>query len=83
VLTLVFLGFFYQLLEIPALIVLGFWFVLQRVEGVGSLGAASAGGGVAFFEHVGGFVAGLVVAALYSAVRPRPPRGPGYRYSVG
>jgi rhomboid family protein len=66
VLSLVFLGFFYQLLHVPAVIVLGLWFVLQLLSGVGSLGA-SADGGVAFFAHIGGFVAGLVVGVLVRA----------------
>ncbi|HUQ44471.1 MAG TPA: rhomboid family intramembrane serine protease [Candidatus Limnocylindria bacterium] len=61
ILSLVFLGFFYQLLEVPALVVLGYWFVLQLISGFGGLGAASADGGVAFFAHIGGFVAGLAV----------------------
>ena len=61
--TLVFLGFFYQLIEVPAIIVLGFWFVLQLLDGIGSLGM-EAGAGVAFFAHIGGFVAGALVAWL-------------------
>jgi len=81
VLALVFLGFFYQLTEIPAVVVLGFWFVLQLIEGIGTLGASSASGGVAFFAHIGGFVAGMVVAAIVRARRPRS--GPGLRYGVG
>jgi membrane associated rhomboid family serine protease len=64
VLALVFLGFFYQLLEIPAVIVLGFWFVLQLVDGIASLGLAGAEGGVAFFAHIGGFVAGVAIGLL-------------------
>jgi membrane associated rhomboid family serine protease len=83
VLTLVFLGFFYQLLQVPALLVLGFWFVLQLIEGVGSLGASTMAGGVAFFAHIGGFAAGVGVALVVRAVRPHPPRGPSYRYGVG
>jgi membrane associated rhomboid family serine protease len=83
VLALVFLGFFYQLLEIPAVIVLGFWFVLQLIEGFGSLGASSALGGVAFFAHIGGFVAGAVVGWLVRVGRPRPGGGSGLRYGVG
>lgn len=74
VLSLVFLGFFYQLLEIPALIVLGFWFVLQLIDGVASLGGQTAGGGVAFFAHIGGFVVGLVIGLvirLMSGARSR------------
>jgi membrane associated rhomboid family serine protease len=61
ILSLVFLGFFYQLLEVPALIVLGLWFVLQLVDGAASLGGSTAQGGVAFFAHIGGFVFGLAV----------------------
>ena len=64
ILTLVFIGFFYQLVEVPALIVLGFWFLLQLIDGVASLGAASAQGGVAFFAHIGGFVAGGLVGFM-------------------
>ena len=56
--SLVFLGFFYQLIEVPAIIVLGFWFVLQLLDGLTSLGMVQTGGGVAFFAHIGGFVVG-------------------------
>lgn len=82
ILTLVFLVFFYQLLEVPALLVLGFWFLLQLVDGVASLGATTAGGGVAFFAHIGGFVAGAVVGLvvrLVSGGRPRAAHAPGWR----
>ncbi|HXI44673.1 MAG TPA: rhomboid family intramembrane serine protease [Candidatus Acidoferrales bacterium] len=64
ILSLVFLGFFYQLLEIPALVVLGYWFVLQLVSGAASLGAATAESGVAFFAHIGGFVVGMAVGLV-------------------
>jgi membrane associated rhomboid family serine protease len=75
ILSLVFLGFFYQLIEVPALLVLGYWFVLQLIDGIASLGLSSAtGGGVAFFAHIGGFVAGLVVALAIRARGPRPLR---------
>jgi membrane associated rhomboid family serine protease len=77
ILSLVFLGFFYQLIEVPAVIVLGLWFALQLIDGIGSLGLAGAEGGVAFFAHIGGFVAGVVVGLLVRAWsgrrgRPRP-----------
>jgi membrane associated rhomboid family serine protease len=62
--TLVFLGFFYQLVDVPAVVVLGFWFVLQLIDGLASLGLAGTQGGVAFFAHIGGFVAGFVAARL-------------------
>jgi membrane associated rhomboid family serine protease len=64
VLSLVFLGFFYQLIAVPAVLVLGFWFILQVIDGVTSLGADTAEGGVAFFAHIGGFALGLVLGAL-------------------
>jgi membrane associated rhomboid family serine protease len=72
--TLVFLGFFYQLIEVPALIVLGFWFLLQLLDGIGSLGM-EAGAGVAFFAHIGGFVGGALVAWLLILGGRVPARG--------
>ena len=68
--SLVFLGFFYQLIAVPAVIVLAFWFVLQVIDGVAAIGAIE-GGGVAFFAHIGGFVAGAILAL------PFRRRGPG------
>lgn len=66
--TLVFLVFFYQLIEIPAVVVLAMWFVLQLVNGLASLGVGdSASGGVAFFAHVGGFAFGALVALVVRA----------------
>ncbi|MBA2719107.1 MAG: rhomboid family intramembrane serine protease [Chloroflexi bacterium] len=86
VLSLVFLGFFYQLLHVPAVIVLGLWFVLQLVDGFASLGVESAAGGVALFAHIGGFVAGAVIALILRAAGgargPRPARSPD-RIGVG
>ena len=81
ILSLVFLGFFYQLLEVPALILLGFWFVLQLISGFGALGATSAQGGVAFFAHIGGFALGVAVGlalriAGADTVRGRPSSSP-------
>jgi membrane associated rhomboid family serine protease len=80
--TLVFLGFFYQLIDVPALIVLGFWFVLQLVDGLASLGATQSGGGVAFFAHIGGFVAGAVIARVAVSLTGRLP-GPPTVLAVG
>jgi membrane associated rhomboid family serine protease len=79
ILSLVFLGFFYQLLEVPALIVLGFWFALQLLSGFASFGAETAQGGVAFFAHIGGFVLGVVVGLLLRVVGAGTARrGPVY-----
>ena len=74
--TLVFLGFFYQLINVPAIVVLGFWFVLQLMDGLASLGPDRAGGGVAFFAHIGGFVAGALLARVFTIGR-RDPGRPG------
>jgi membrane associated rhomboid family serine protease len=57
------LGRFYHLTVLPAVVVLGLWFVLQLFEGVMSFGGADVSG-VAFWAHVGGFVAGMVMAKL-------------------
>jgi rhomboid family protein len=50
-------------ISVPAILMLGYWFVLQLLSGVGSLG--SSGGGVAFWAHIGGFVAGVVLIMLF------------------
>lgn len=61
--SLVFLVFFYELIAVPAVLVLGFWFVLQLIDGVASLGlTGDAGTGIAFWAHIGGFVAGMAMA---------------------
>jgi membrane associated rhomboid family serine protease len=60
-----------QVVAMPAIIVLGFWIVLQLVSGVGSIATTSADvGGVAYMAHVGGFAAGFLMAFLF-----RPRRG--------
>jgi len=69
VLTAVFILFFLDLVEIPAIFFLGIWFFMQLFSGVGSIGASSAGGGVAFWAHIGGFVAGVVLALFLRPAR--------------
>lgn len=81
--SLVFLGFFYQLIDVPAIIVLGFWFVLQLIDGIASLGLAGTDGGVAIFAHIGGFVAGVVAARLLLVLRRRRGAGPPALTPVG
>jgi membrane associated rhomboid family serine protease len=72
VLTLMMIGFFYRIIHIPALIVLGFWIVLQVFSGyiTVALGRGESGG-VAWFAHIGGFVAGMLLLFL---LRPRQSR---------
>jgi membrane associated rhomboid family serine protease len=48
----------------PALVVIGFWIVLQFVSGVGSISAAADRGGVAYMAHIGGFIAGCALTFL-------------------
>ena len=67
VLTLVPLGFFLRVIELPAVVLLIIWVILQVLSGLVSFGMEQAGG-VAWGAHVGGFVAGLVLVRLF---RPR------------
>jgi len=73
--TLLFLGFFIQFIYVPAWVFLPIWFLIQLFSGVTSLGAADAqAGGVAFFAHIGGFVAGPLLLLLLGG--RRRPEGP-------
>ncbi len=76
--TLIPIFFFITIREIPAVVLLGFWFVLQLFSGVGSLGvpAAQNVGGVAYFAHIGGFVAGMLLIVLMGGTRRRPEAPP-------
>lgn len=60
VLTLVFLGFFIRLAILPAAVIIIFWFFIQFIYGLASLGGMQTGG-VAWFAHIGGFIAGIVL----------------------
>ena len=72
VITLVPIFLFASFIEIPAVLYLIIWFVLQLFSGVMSLGVSAADmGGVAYWAHIGGFAAGLLLARL---VAPRAPR---------
>ncbi len=72
VLTLIPFGIFTRMDYIPAAWVLGFWIVLQFFNGTLSLG--QDGGGVAWFAHVGGFLAGMALIHLFVRRRPRRDR---------
>ncbi len=61
VVTLVPLFPFFQVVALPALVVLGLWFALQFFSGALSLASTSAGGGIAFWAHIGGFAFGFLV----------------------
>jgi membrane associated rhomboid family serine protease len=59
---LIFLGFFVTTIAVPAYFMLGYWFVIQVLGGFSSVGA---GGGVAFWAHVGGFAAGALLVMMF------------------
>jgi membrane associated rhomboid family serine protease len=61
--TLIFLGFFIQRITVPAYFMLGYWFLLQFLGAIPSMGGH--GGGVAFWAHIGGFVTGAVLMFLF------------------
>jgi len=58
----------YQVMQVPAIVALGVWFVFQLFSGVGS--AATPGGGVAYGAHIGGFLAGVVLVRFFGRARP-------------
>jgi membrane associated rhomboid family serine protease len=78
VLTLLPIFIFIQIIEIPALIVLGFWFIIQFFNGAASLASVTAAdtGGVAWWAHVGGFLIGLLLVSVF----PRKDYPPRYEY---
>jgi membrane associated rhomboid family serine protease len=78
VLTAIFLGFFFLFREVPAIFFLGFWIVLQALDGTISITTPASGGGVAFFAHIGGFVFGVLTVKL---LMKRPPLSPVPRYT--
>ena len=65
ILTLVPLFFFFPLVEIPAFFFLGIWFLMQFLSGAATIGQVSAlAGGVAWWAHIGGFLAGMLLVKL-------------------
>lgn len=60
----VFLLFFIKIIRVPAVIVLGFWFAIQVLNGLGAVGAQGSGG-VAWFAHIGGFVIGILLIWIF------------------
>lgn len=74
VFTAIFIGFFFIFREVPAILFLGIWIGLQALDGTLSITTPAAGGGVAFFAHIGGFVFGLLTVYLVKKRNPLPPR---------
>lgn len=80
--TLIYLGFFITFARLSAFIVIGLWFVLQLVSGLSSLNPQQVQvGGVAYFAHVGGFLAGLLIALILRPfMKARSPYTKTYPY---
>lgn len=83
VLTLIFVIFFVTLIQIPAAVLLGIWFLLQFLPAVGQVATPDlGGGGVAYFAHVGGFVFGMAAIRLFATRWKEVRRGPEPPYPV-
>lgn len=87
--TIIFIFIFFTIATIPAIVLIGLWFLLQFFDGVASLATVQQGmGGVAYFAHVGGFLTGLVITLLFRSQLQPPanisyPRFPRHPYSTG
>jgi membrane associated rhomboid family serine protease len=89
--TLIIFGIFITVTMIPAWMMIGYWIFLQVISGIGSLNTiGDAGGGVAFFAHIGGFVAGLALVWFFrdkrrqdAQNRARQGRMPDQRWGYG
>lgn len=69
--TLLFFGWFVRIVRLPAVFVLSWWIVIQFFQGLLSLGVPAASGGVAWFAHIGGFVAGVILVPFFRRREPR------------
>jgi membrane associated rhomboid family serine protease len=78
VLSLVYFGLFFQLIRVPAIVLLGVWFVVQVFSALVASGSSDSAGGVALFAHIGGFLVGIAVGLLVRGSStgggPRPVR---------
>jgi len=64
-----------QVIQVPALLAIGIWIVLQFFSGIGSIAGSAQTGGVAYMAHIGGFVAGLVLTFLFRGTRGAQAKG--------
>ncbi len=71
IVTLIPIIFIWQTVELPAFLFLGFWFVLQWLQGMTTIGQMAHLGGVAWWAHVGGFVSGLALLVVFGVRRTR------------
>jgi membrane associated rhomboid family serine protease len=71
VITVIFIIFFFTIIELPALLILGFWFLQQVLFGYFDLAGPSGEGGVAYFAHIGGFVFGMLLIRVFASEQRR------------
>ncbi len=71
IVTLLPVFFFFDIIDISAILFIGFWSLLQFVMGIGSLGIESSGR-IAWWAHVGGFIAGILMVPLFKKRSPAP-----------
>ena len=80
--TIVPIGCFPLFLRLPAILIIGVWAVVQFVHGFAPMSSrvlSEQGGGIAYFAHIGGFLAGVILIGLF-AKSPRPRQGRRYRF---
>lgn len=68
--TLIFIFFYVHVIRLPALFVIGFWIVIQFINGILSKGVATKGG-VAWFAHIGGFIFGILMIKIFLKTKRR------------
>jgi len=68
--TLIFFGFFVRVVRLPAIFIIGFWIVIQFINGILSKGLANHGG-VAWFAHIGGFAFGILMIKIFLGFKKR------------
>jgi membrane associated rhomboid family serine protease len=73
--TVVFLGWFGRVTFLPAVVMVGLWFLTQLFSEVGALAQVDTGGGVAYMAHIGGFVFGMLFGRLFESRRRRRLEG--------
>jgi membrane associated rhomboid family serine protease len=72
--TIIFLGWFVQIAFIPAILLVGIWFLIQFFSEFGALAQVQSGG-VAYMAHIGGFIFGALTARLFESRRRRRQQG--------
>jgi len=80
IITLIFLGFFVTTAAVPAIFMIGYWFIIQLISAGAGGAFPTQGGGVAYWAHVGGFITGVTLIFLFGGRRLARRRRPRYYY---